>query len=71
MKMPFEFVLGMYTSLKKQLEDERKQNEEAEKNAMGDNSFNVNGYMSQARSMMDSMQSQVRIPNVSMPSIPH
>lgn len=71
MKMPFEFVLGMYTSLKKQLEDERKQSEEAEKNAMGDNSFNVNGYMSQARSMMDSMQNQVRIPSVSMPSIPH
>lgn len=69
--LPFEIVLGMFTALKKQLKDEEKQQKEAQDEATGNQNINIGGYMNQARSMMSSSQSQVKMPNISMPSIPH
>lgn len=69
MPMPFELVLGMFVALKKQFEDEEKYRKEQEKNAQGEQSIDINGYMGQARSMMNNAQSSIKVPNVSMPHI--
>ena len=42
---------------------------EQEKKAQGEQSIDVNGYMGQARSMMNSAQSSIKVPNVSIPHI--
>ena len=69
-KLPFEIVLGMWIALKKQLEDEEKYRKEQEKEATGENSsMSISGYMGQARSMMNSAQSSVKIPNISTPHL--
>ena len=70
MPMPFELVLGMFVALKKQFEDEEKYRKEQEKKAQGEQSIDVNGYMGQAKNMMNSAQSSVKVPNVSVPQ-PH
>ena len=47
-----------------------KYRKEQEKKAQGEQSIDVNGYMGQAKSMMNSAQSSVKVPNVSVPQ-PH
>jgi hypothetical protein len=49
---------------------EEKYRKEQEKKAQGEQSIDVNGYMGQAKSMMNSAQSSVKVPNVSVPQ-PH
>lgn len=69
--LPFELVLGTFIALRKQLEDEDKYRQEQEKNAGKEQGIDVSSYMGQARSMMNSAQSMAKVPNVSMPSVPH
>lgn len=72
MPLRFELVLGLFIQLKKQFEEEEKERKRQEEEANGGQGFDVNGYMGQARSMMSSAQSQVRMPSgISMPSMPH
>lgn len=63
----FEYTLGLFVALKKQLEDEEKARKKAEDEQNGN--VDVSGYMGQANSMINSAKNSIKMP--SMPSIPH
>ena len=65
--MRFEYVLGLFIALKKQLEDEDKERKKQEDEAGG--TADISSYTSQAHSMIGDVTRSM--PKVSMPSMPH
>lgn len=69
--MRFEYVLGLFIALKKQLEDENKEREKQEKEATGGKEISMSNYSGQVNSMLQNAKSQMNIPNMPNISMPH